>query len=80
MGDLGYPCGMTYTLVMEPDAEGGYTVIVPALPGCVTEGETEAECLANAREAIGLYLDELRDDGQPVPTESEPPRLVTVTV
>lgn len=70
----------TYTLVMAPDAEGGYTVIVPALPGCVTEGDTEDECIANAREAISLYLDELRDEGQAAPVESAPPRLVTVTV
>jgi antitoxin HicB len=71
----------TYTIVLDPDPEeGGYTVTVPALPGCVTEGETIEECLANAQEAIGLYLADLADSGAPIPEELEHPRLLTVTV
>lgn len=47
----------SYTVVLEPQEEGGYTVLVPALPEVVTEGETEAEALANAREAIRAVLE-----------------------
>ena len=48
---------MRYTVVLEPDEEGqGYTVRVPALPGCVTEGRTREEALANAREAITGFI------------------------
>ena len=45
---------MRYTVVLDPDPEGGFTVTVPAIPSVVTEGETEEEALANAREAIEL--------------------------
>ena len=54
---------MTFKVVSEPSEEGGYTVYVPALPGCVSEGDTIEEALRNIREAIELYLE---------PTE-EPP-------
>jgi len=43
--------------VLEPSDEGGYTAIVPALPGCISEGDTRAEALANIREAIQLYIE-----------------------
>ena len=71
----------TYSIVLDPDpAEGGYTVTVPALPGCVTEGETVDECIANAQEAIQLYLADLLASGEPIPEEREHPKLLTVTV
>ncbi len=71
----------TYSIVVDPNPdEGGFTVTVPALPGCVTEGETIEECLANAEEAISLYLEDLIASGEPVPEEKEPPRLLKVTV
>lgn len=63
----------------DPD-DGGYTVTVPALPGCVTEGETVVECIQNAEEAIRLYLDDLHDSGEPVPEEKVVPQAITVTV
>ncbi len=48
---------LTYTVLLEPDAEsGGFSVSVPALPGCLTQGDTVDEALAMAREAIALYL------------------------
>ena len=59
----------TYTVVLEPDAEGGYVVHCPALPGVVTEGETAEEALAMARDAITGYLESLRKDGLPIPEE-----------
>ena len=70
----------TYSIVLDPDAEAGYTVTVPALPGCVTQGETVDDCVANAREAIELYLDTLASTGQPIPEEREHPQLLQVTV
>ena len=45
---------MLIKVVIEPQEEGGYTVFVPTLPGCVSQGETTEEAIANIREAIGL--------------------------
>jgi len=49
-------------VILEPSDEGGFTVHVPALPGCVSEGETVEDALANIREAIELYLEPVEDD------------------
>ncbi len=48
---------MTLKVVLEPSEEGGFTVTVPALPGCISEGDTREEALTNIREAIDLYLE-----------------------
>ena len=61
---------MRYTVVLEAEADGGYSVSVPALPGCHSQGETRDEALANVREAIELYVEALREAGDPVPTEA----------
>ena len=53
---------MRFKVVLEPSDEGGYTVYVPSLPGCISEGETVQESLENIREAIKLYLEPLNDD------------------
>ena len=53
---------MRLQVVLEPSDEGGYTVYAPALPGCVSEGDTLDEALANIREAIALYLEPVEDD------------------
>jgi len=53
---------MKLQVVLEPSDEGGYTAIVPALPGCVSEGETREEALANIQEAVQLYLEPVEDD------------------
>jgi predicted RNase H-like HicB family nuclease len=53
---------MKLHVVIEPSDEGGYTVTVPALPGCISEGETREDALANIREAIDLYLEPVEDD------------------
>ena len=52
---------MTFRIVLEPSDEGGYTALVPSLPGCISEGDTADEALANAREAIALYLEPIDD-------------------
>jgi predicted RNase H-like HicB family nuclease len=49
-------------VVLETSEEGGFTVYVPSLPGCISEGETEEEALANIREAIEVYLEPIDDD------------------
>jgi predicted RNase H-like HicB family nuclease len=54
--------GLKLKVILEPSEEGGFTAIVPALPGCVSEGETREEALANIREAIALYLEPVEDD------------------
>ena len=53
---------MKFRVVLEPSEEGGFTAVVPALPGCISEGNTRDEALANAREAITLYLEPVDDD------------------
>jgi predicted RNase H-like HicB family nuclease len=53
---------MKLRVVLEPSEEGGYTVFVPALPGCISEGETREEALKNIQEALELYLEPVDDD------------------
>ena len=61
---------MRYTVVLEREADGGYVATVPALPGCVSQGDDRAGTLANVQEAIELYLESCREAGDPVPTEA----------
>ncbi len=61
----------SYTVHLIPADEGGYTVEVPALEGCVTEGDTFEEAQHNAREAIQLYLESLQARGLPLPDDRE---------
>ena len=58
---------MKLTVVFEQSDEGGYTVYVPSLPGCISEGENREEALNNIREAIELYLEPVADDFTPSP-------------
>jgi len=53
---------MKLRIVLEPSDEGGYTVYVPALPGCISEGDNREAALRNIREAIELYLEPVDDD------------------
>jgi predicted RNase H-like HicB family nuclease len=53
---------MKLKIVLEPSEEGGYTATVPVLPGCISEGDTREEAIANIREAIDLYLEPVEDD------------------
>ena len=70
-----------YTIILHPDTEeGGYTVTVPALPGCVTQGETLEEAIAMAKDAIRLYVDSLIADGEPVPEERDHPQAIVIDV
>ena len=53
---------MKLKIILEDSEEGGYTALVPALPGCISEGDTVAEALTNIQEAISLYLEVTDDD------------------
>jgi predicted RNase H-like HicB family nuclease len=53
---------MRIRVLLESSDEGGYTVYVPSLPGCISEGETVEDALTNIREAIELYLEPVEDD------------------
>ena len=69
-----------YSILLEPDPEGGYTVTVPLLPGIATQGETLEEAIAMAKEAIQCHIEGLIADGEPVPEEHEHPQVLTVSV
>ena len=71
----------TFSIVLEPQEEGGFTVLVPALPEVVTEGDNEQEALANAEEAIRAILAYQWDNGIPIPSDACPEiRRITVAV
>lgn len=53
---------MKLQIVLEPSEEGGFTVYVPSLPGCCSEGDSQEEALENIKEAIALYLEPIEDD------------------
>ncbi len=59
-----------YTAVFEPDKKvGGFTVTIPSLPGCISEGDTFEEALKNIEEAAGLYLETMKKDKDIVPKQ-----------
>ena len=60
---------LSYRILLRKEPEGGYTVIVPSLPGCVTFGDTIEQAIEMAREAIELYVESLKEHGEEVPTE-----------
>ena len=62
---------MRYTVVLQQEPDGGYLVSVPAMPGCVTQGETREEAMTNIIEAARLYLEDVLSSGEPVPREAE---------
>jgi len=53
---------MKLKIILEKSEDGGYTVFVPSLPGCISEGENKTEALKNIKEAIELYLEPVEDD------------------
>jgi predicted RNase H-like HicB family nuclease len=58
---------MKFRVLIEQDEDGVFVATVPALPGCATQGPTRAEALKNVQEAIEVYLESLRDHGDPIP-------------
>ncbi len=71
---------LEYTAVFEPAKEGGYVVTVPALPGCVTEGDSFKEAEFMVKDAIEGYLDVLKQEGQEIPKESSEIVITKVAV
>ena len=70
-----------YTIIVEYDAEAkAYSVTVPALPGCTSQGDDIEEAIANAKEAIAGHIETLKQLGEPVPEEVERPQAITVNV
>lgn len=70
-----------YTIILHPDEEQkGYTVTVPALPGCITEGDSIEQAIAMAKDAIHLYIESLIADGEPIPEEHEHPQAIVINV
>ncbi len=61
---------LSYRVLLRKEPEGGYTVIVPSLPGCVTYGDSVEEAIDMAKEAIDLYLESLREHGEEIPTDN----------
>ncbi len=60
-----------YNVILRPEAEGGFTAIVPALPGCVTYGRTLVEARKMAKDAISGYIESLRKHKEPIPIDDE---------
>jgi predicted RNase H-like HicB family nuclease len=60
----------TYKIHLHKEAEGGFTVTVPSLPGCITQGDDIDEAIAMAKEAIELYIEELKERGEKIPDDS----------
>ena len=60
----------TYKIHLHKEHEGGYTVSVPALQGCITYGDNVDEAIAMAKEAIELYIEELQEIGETIPDDS----------
>ncbi|NUO10467.1 MAG: type II toxin-antitoxin system HicB family antitoxin [Candidatus Brocadia sp.] len=62
---------LNYRILLRKEPAGGYTVIVPTLPGCVTYGDTIDEAIRMAKEAIELYIESLKIHGEEIPTEED---------
>jgi predicted RNase H-like HicB family nuclease len=61
---------MKFTVILEPEEEGGYSVHCPVLPGCHSQGETKEEALTNIKEAILLCVEVISEEGHPIPEQS----------
>ena len=61
---------LAYRILLRPEPEGGFTVVVPALSGCISYGRTLAEAKAMASDAINAYLESLRKHGEPIPDDT----------
>jgi len=60
-----------FNIILRPEPEGGFTAMVPALPGCVTYGRTLVEARKMVKDAISGYIESLRKHKEPIPTDEE---------
>lgn len=65
-------------VLIYPGEDGYWVAEVPSLPGCISQGKSRDEAVDNIKEAIELYEEVLREDGQPIPGDHAPMELVTV--
>jgi len=73
--------GLNFKVVLEKDESGWFTATVPSLPGCISQGKNEKEALKNIKEAIGLHLTSLAEDGIPIKdTDNRKVKTVAVSV
>ena len=61
---------MRYTVILQQESDGGFVATVPSLPGCLSQGDTRSEALANIREAIEVYIEDCIASGEGIPTEA----------
>jgi antitoxin HicB len=66
----------SYTIVLQSEEDGRFSVIVPALSGCFTEGDSREEAIQNAQEAIALYIEGLVEEGRPIPPDVNPANMI----
>ncbi|MCA0363810.1 MAG: type II toxin-antitoxin system HicB family antitoxin [Bacteroidetes bacterium] len=59
-----------FKILLQKAEEGGFTVIVPSLPGCITQGEDLDDAIIMAKEAIEVYIEELKDRGEMIPDDT----------
>lgn len=62
---------VSYRILLRKEPEGGYTVIVPSLPGCISYGESVDDAIEHAKEAIEIYIETLKEMGEEIPTERD---------
>ncbi len=62
---------LSYRVMLRKEPEGGYTVLVPSLPGCITYGEDVEEAVRRAREAIEIYIESLKAQGEEIPSDED---------
>lgn len=74
------PRTLSYKVVLEPSKDGGYSVYVPSLPGCVSEGDSYQEALDNIREAIRGWLEVAQEFGDDLPTSDVFTEAVEVSI
>jgi antitoxin HicB len=60
----------TFRVLLTPEDDGGFSVTVPSLPGCYTQGESVEDAISMAKEAISLYIESLEAEGEPIPDDS----------
>jgi len=79
-GDLEMPRTLSYKVVLEPSKDGGYSVYVPSLPGCISEGDSYEQALGNIREAIRGWLEVAKEFGDAIPASDVLTETVEVSV
>jgi predicted RNase H-like HicB family nuclease len=78
MGGIECEGNVMRQVILYPGEDGYWVVECPSLPGCISQGKTKEEAIANIKEAIALYIEDLEDSGEPVPEDSLDRQVVIV--